>query len=59
MAAPDAIPPMIASGMLYFEIGYDQAAEVSALMEEAGFIEIQVVKDYAGLDRVVYGTWMK
>lgn len=46
-------------GMLYFEIGYDQAAEVSALMEEAGFTEIQVVKDYAGLDRVVYGTWTK
>jgi len=46
-------------GMLYFEIGYDQAEEVSALMEEAGFAEIQVVKDYAGLDRVVYGTWMK
>ena len=46
-------------GMLYFEIGYDQAAEVSTLMEEAGFTEIQVVKDYAGLDRVVYGTWMK
>ena len=46
-------------GMLYFEIGYDQAEEVSALMKEAGFTEIQVVKDYAGLDRVVYGTWMK
>lgn len=46
-------------GMLYFEIGYDQAEEVSALMEKAGFIEIQVIKDYAGLDRVVYGTWMK
>ena len=46
-------------GMLYFEIGYDQAAEVSTLMKEAGFTEIQVVKDYAGLDRVVYGTWMK
>lgn len=43
-------------GMLFFEIGYDQAEDVSCLMAKAGFLEIQVVKDYAGLDRVVYGT---
>lgn len=43
-------------GMLYFEIGYDQAEAVSKLMEMSGFVEINVVKDYAGLDRVVYGT---
>ncbi len=43
-------------GMLFFEIGYDQAEAVSFLMEEAGFLEVQVVKDYAGLNRVVYGT---
>jgi release factor glutamine methyltransferase len=45
-------------GMLYFEIGYDQAADVSNIMAEAGFAEIKVVKDFAGLDRVVYGTWI-
>jgi release factor glutamine methyltransferase len=43
-------------GKLYFEIGYDQADEVRSLMENAGFMEINVVKDYAGLDRVLYGT---
>ena len=43
-------------GMLFFEIGYDQAMAVSALMEKAGFLEIQVIKDYAGMDRVVFGT---
>lgn len=42
-------------GMLFFEIGYDQAKEVSNLMAQAGYKEIEVVKDYAGLDRVVYG----
>ncbi len=44
-------------GMLYFEIGYDQALEVSELLNEAGFSEINVVKDLAGLDRVVYATY--
>lgn len=42
-------------GMLFFEIGYDQGKAVSELMEQAGFIEVHVTKDYAGLDRVVSG----
>lgn len=46
-------------GRLYFEIGYDQAAEVRNLMECAGFTDIHTVKDYAGLDRVVYGRKMR
>ena len=43
-------------GMLFFEIGYDQAEKVSSLMQEAGYQEVTVCKDLAGLDRVVYGT---
>lgn len=50
---------LTSGGMLYFEIGYDQAESVSVLMQEAGFTQINVVKDYAGLDRVVYGTYIK
>lgn len=46
-------------GLLYFEIGFDQAKDVKCLMEEAGFVDVEVVQDYAGLDRVVYGTYMK
>lgn len=42
-------------GRLYFEIGHDQAKEVSELLEMAGFEQVRVVKDYAGLDRVVCG----
>ena len=30
---------------------------MKALMEEAGFHEVRVTKDYAGLDRVVSGVW--
>ena len=43
-------------GMLFFEIGYDQAEKVSSLMRQAGYQEVTVCKDLAGLDRVVYGT---
>ncbi|MCM1325197.1 MAG: peptide chain release factor N(5)-glutamine methyltransferase [Bacteroidales bacterium] len=49
---------LMGGGMLYFEIGYAQAEEVSRLMEQAGFMEVTIVQDYAGLDRVVYGTWL-
>ena len=42
-------------GMLFFEIGYDQADDVRRLMEENGYKDVTVVKDFAGLDRVVYG----
>lgn len=45
-------------GMLFFEIGCEQAESVYEIMECAGFQEIEVVKDFAGLDRVVYGTWL-
>lgn len=44
-------------GRLYFEIGHDQGAEVSALLTEAGFKQVRVIKDYAGLDRVVSGIY--
>ena len=46
---------LVSGGLLYFEIGHDQAEEVRELMLAAGYGDIQVVKDYAGLDRVVYG----
>lgn len=41
------------SGCVCFEIGFDQAVDVSALLENAGFKEVRVLKDLAGLDRVV------
>ena len=40
-------------GMLFFEIGHDQGRAVSDMMKESGFQEVTVVKDLAGLDRVV------
>lgn len=42
-------------GYLFFEIGYDQAEAVSHIMESDGYQDVTVVKDFAGLDRVVYG----
>lgn len=40
-------------GQIFLEIGSEQAQAVSELLREAGFKEIDVCKDFAGLDRVV------
>lgn len=45
-------------GELFFEIGSEQGACVKNLMESAGYSGIEIVKDYAGFDRVVHGTWI-
>ncbi len=46
------------SGWLVYEIGYNQGLAVSEIMEHAGFEDVKVYKDYAGLDRVVMGKIM-
>jgi release factor glutamine methyltransferase len=49
----DAAIALRPGGFLFLEIGYDQGHAVRALLEQAGFAEITVHKDIAGLDRVV------
>lgn len=40
-------------GYLVFEIGYNQYEDIKIILLEAGFSQVSVKKDYAGLDRVV------
>lgn len=42
-------------GMLLVEIGHDQGMDVSNLFLENGFIDVEIVKDLSGNDRVVRG----
>lgn len=42
-------------GRLLLETGYDQGESVPQLLREQGFCEIEVIRDLAGLDRVVTG----
>lgn len=41
-------------GYLFYEIGYDQAEDIRKILVDAGFQDITVVKDLAGLNRVLY-----
>lgn len=40
-------------GSIFFEIGYDQGNQVKQMLDNANFSNIRVIKDLAGLDRVV------
>lgn len=42
-------------GWMFFEIGFNQGEAVSFLLREEGFINIEIIKDLAGMDRVVLG----
>ena len=44
------------NGKLFFEIGYNQGESVKEILSKNGFLNIQVIKDYAENDRVVVGT---
>lgn len=51
--AKDYLP---GGGMLFYEIGYDQGEAVRRIMEDNGFREVRILKDFSGLDRVVCGV---
>ena len=42
-------------GYLLFEIGYKQGKNVAEIMTSSGFKNVEIIKDLAGLDRVVVG----
>lgn len=42
-------------GWLCFEIGYDQGNALETMLTEAGYDQVKIIKDLAGLDRVAVG----
>lgn len=49
---------LVDGGWLLYEIGHDQGEDVKAIMSET-FSDVSVIKDLAGLDRVVVGCYKK
>lgn len=46
---------ILPGGYLLYEIGHNQGEAVSSIMKENGYTSVKVIKDLAGLDRVVVG----
>lgn len=53
----ECVPFLKENGWILFEIGHDQAEDVSAVLRQNGFTHIGVKKDLAGLDRVVFAMY--
>ena len=43
-------------GYLLFELGIGQSSDVKSIMEKNGFQNIEIIKDLAGIDRVIVGN---
>lgn len=41
------------NGYLFLEIGCDQGMDLKLMLEQNGYVDIRIIKDLAGLDRVV------
>lgn len=53
--AKDASKYLNHNGYLLFESGLNQADNIKDIMQTEGFINVGIVQDLAGIDRVVYG----
>ena len=49
-------PSLNRGGSMCFEVGVNEAQSVKELLKKAGLADIGVKKDFAGIDRVVFGT---
>lgn len=47
-------PLLKKDGFFLFEIGYDQADDLTSLAKERGFAHVRIIRDLGGRDRVVY-----
>jgi release factor glutamine methyltransferase len=52
---PGWLPTLKPGGFFAVEVGYNQAGTVSRMACAAGLADVNVRKDYAGFDRIVYG----
>jgi release factor glutamine methyltransferase len=50
-----AISLLAPGGFFAVEIAYDQGETVSALFKESGFSNVNIIKDYSDLDRIITG----
>ncbi len=53
----DAPTMLVSGGCLALEVGAGQAAQTAEIFAERGFGDVRLDRDYAGIDRVVSGTY--
>jgi release factor glutamine methyltransferase len=59
MIIPESVSRLRDGGILMFEHGDGQSGEITSMLDDAGFEEINIVKDYSGQERVIEARWTK
>ena len=49
----EAVKKLNKNGRIFYEIGYNQSRAVASILLENGFTDVNIMKDYSGLDRIV------
>ncbi len=47
------------NGILMLEMGAGYSGDISRMMEDAGYAEIEIRRDYAGIERIIQAKWTK
>jgi release factor glutamine methyltransferase len=48
---------LVNEGVLILECGWNQGEAVSEIMKKQGYVDVKIIKDLSGLDRVVLGSY--
>ena len=56
---PDAIQYLKNNGTVMFEHGDGQSDHIAMILNEAGFKEIEMIKDYSGKERIIRARWTR
>jgi len=46
-------------GLIILELGYDQPSTVADVFKSSGYTEVEIIKDYAGIKRVIKANWRR
>ncbi len=47
------------NGLIMLELGCGQSGEVTDILKSAGYSHIEIIKDYAGIERIIKATWKR
>ncbi|MEK7271354.1 MAG: protein-(glutamine-N5) methyltransferase, release factor-specific, partial [Nitrospirota bacterium] len=47
------------NGIIMLELGFGQSSDVAGILELSGYAQIEIIKDYAGIERIIKARWKR
>ncbi|MBI4680208.1 MAG: peptide chain release factor N(5)-glutamine methyltransferase, partial [Nitrospirae bacterium] len=45
--------------IIMLELGFGQSSDVAGILELSGYAQIEIIKDYAGTERIIKARWKR